>query len=295
MPTSVRIPLPFSSLLLLSSAFLHFVFADSVVCPRDVVYFGRSSGFGAVLDDLRPWIYELGFQPDFWTAYLISLFFSSWGYSDLPAWWLALFAQERRSDWASSSKPAWLLWWFMAGRQARARLVDRSTTPTVVLCFCTCRHSTAKKGWICQQMHGALIFLWPCLVPKNFPTYIHIYISPLLLFCNSTEQAEWAPRNAYVDAKVMKAIAGWKNALVLNCLMSSSLVQKLFWLWSTAMKPCCFWFGWCRANGFAISYWTDILSCKLAIFHPMGNIGRWWEAKAIASAVLLIHRGLMAW
>ena len=121
--------------------------------------------------------------------------------------------------------------------------------------------------------------------------YIHIYICPLLLFCNSTEQAEWAPRNVYVDAKVMKAIAGWKNALVLNCLMSSSLVQKLFWLWSTAMKPCCFWFGWCRANGFAISYWTDILSCKLAIFHPMGNIGRWWEAKAIASAVLLTHRG----
>jgi hypothetical protein len=58
------------------------------------------------------------------------------------------------------------------------------------------------------------------LVETRTHTCIYTYISPLLLFCISTEQAKWAPGNASVDAKVMKAIAGWKNALskfVLTC------------------------------------------------------------------------------
>ena len=144
----------------------------------------------------------------------------------------------------------------MAGRQARPRLVDSSTTPTDVLCFCTCGHSTAKMGWICS----ARWHTHTCI-----HTYIHISSAALLQFHWAGQQAEWAPRNACVDAKVMKA-ADWKNALVLTCLASSSLMQKLFWFWSTAMKLCCFWFVWCRANCFVISYWTDIWVVNLQYF-----------------------------
>jgi hypothetical protein len=47
MTTSVRIPCPFPLLLLVTSAFPPFVFADSVVCPVMLLYFERSLGFFA--------------------------------------------------------------------------------------------------------------------------------------------------------------------------------------------------------------------------------------------------------
>ncbi|WVZ81861.1 hypothetical protein U9M48_029192, partial [Paspalum notatum var. saurae] len=61
---------------------------------------------------------------------------------------------------------------------------------------------------------------------------MHTYI-PLLLFCFSTEQIDWAPGIVSVDTKVMKAIAGWKNALSFDfrCSFEGIMCTKLVCVW----------------------------------------------------------------
>jgi len=164
-----------------------------------------------------------------------------------------------------------------------AQLGDSLATPSIPTLF----FSWTKQGliWVVfSQGNYQLLVLCTCM----YGVYIYPRSS------STTELAEQAPGDASVDAKVMKAIKDWKNALLKFIF---NLFNKFFiTIWSCSYHKAlqrslgCLWFGQHRVNDFALAWLLfEVQTCSVLPYWQN------WQAKKVASAVLLVHGGTTAW